>query len=97
MSIKSVTRFVLAAVVTQFWLRPPRWTTPEFGETSGSAHGFAHPSTGRLTRAYLASAQERPADAIPILTRLQREAEVTGNHYFALRVATHLEVSSDTV
>jgi LuxR family transcriptional regulator, maltose regulon positive regulatory protein len=46
----------------------------------------------KLTRAHLASTQGLPDDAIPILNDLQREVAAVNNHYFALRVATHLSV-----
>ena len=45
-----------------------------------------------LARAYLASSQERFDDAIAILTSLREDAARAQNHYFALRVATHLSV-----
>jgi LuxR family maltose regulon positive regulatory protein len=43
-----------------------------------------------LTRAYLASSQNRTDEAILILTGLQRDAESMQNRFFALRVAIHL-------
>jgi LuxR family maltose regulon positive regulatory protein len=45
-----------------------------------------------LARAYLASSQGRFEDAIATLTRLREDAAQGQNHYFALRVATHLSV-----
>jgi LuxR family transcriptional regulator, maltose regulon positive regulatory protein len=44
----------------------------------------------KLTRAYLASSQERLDEAMSILRGLQRETESANNHYFALRVAIQL-------
>lgn len=45
-----------------------------------------------LARAYLASSRQNFDDAIPILRDLRDDAERAQNHYFALRVATHLSV-----
>jgi LuxR family maltose regulon positive regulatory protein len=45
-----------------------------------------------LSRAYLASAQERFDEAISTLERLRGDAKRAQNHYFALRVAAHLSV-----
>jgi LuxR family transcriptional regulator, maltose regulon positive regulatory protein len=45
-----------------------------------------------LARAYLASRQRRFDDAISILKQLRDDAERVQNHYFALRVATHVSV-----
>jgi LuxR family maltose regulon positive regulatory protein len=45
-----------------------------------------------LSRAYLASAQQRFDAAISLLNDLRDDAERVQNHYFALRVATHLSV-----
>jgi LuxR family maltose regulon positive regulatory protein len=45
-----------------------------------------------LARAYVASAQQRFDDAISTLKSLSDDAEGVQNHYFALRVATHLSV-----
>jgi LuxR family maltose regulon positive regulatory protein len=45
-----------------------------------------------LARAYLASTQRRFDDAISTLMRLRDDGERVHNHYFALRVATHLSV-----
>jgi LuxR family transcriptional regulator, maltose regulon positive regulatory protein len=46
-----------------------------------------------LAGAYVASAQQRFDDTISTLTRLKDDAEQAQNHYFALRVATHLSVA----
>jgi hypothetical protein len=43
-----------------------------------------------LARTYLASAQQRFDDTISTLERLRDDAEQVQNHYFALRLATHL-------
>lgn len=45
-----------------------------------------------LARAYLASSQGRFEEAIATLTALREDAARAQNHYFALRVATHLSV-----
>jgi LuxR family maltose regulon positive regulatory protein len=50
------------------------------------------PRYAALARAYIASSQQRFADAIATLTRLQEDAARAQNHYFALRVAAHLSV-----
>jgi hypothetical protein len=42
------------------------------------------------TRAYLASAQQRFDGTISTLERLRDDAEQVQNHYFVLRLATHL-------
>jgi LuxR family maltose regulon positive regulatory protein len=44
-------------------------------------------------RAQVASSQDRLQDAISVLKDLQREADDAHNHYFALRVATHLSTA----
>ncbi len=46
-----------------------------------------------LGRAHLASAQNRQPEAIAILSKLRQEAESADDHYFALRLATHLSVA----
>jgi len=50
------------------------------------------PRYATLARAYIASSQERFADAIATLTGLREDAARAQNRYFALRVATHLSV-----
>jgi LuxR family maltose regulon positive regulatory protein len=50
------------------------------------------PRYSAFARAHLASAQQHYDDAISTLKSLRDDAERVQNHYFALRVATHLSV-----